>query len=142
MLHQLLLNQLKLRTDPSDITECGEATGHGDQASAESTFSCCISTTVAVYLPQYRDELPLIGKVVSVDANAAQITVHSIVGYGSHVGEEMEVTILIGRRLCNCLFNKSFKLLKFKLKEAYRNISTGAYAGLSKGSYIAIVVLP
>ena len=48
-------------TNPSEITECGEATGHG-QALAGSTSSCSIGTTVAVYLPQYRDELPLIGK--------------------------------------------------------------------------------
>ena len=53
-----------------------DATERGDQALAGSTSSYSIGTAVDMYLSQYWDELPLIGKVVSVDAIADQVTVH------------------------------------------------------------------
>jgi hypothetical protein len=130
-------------TGKSDITGCGEATGRGDttgrgnttgQASAGSTSSCCIGTTVAVYLPKYRDELPLIGKVAGVDDGAGQVTVHWYVGTYSGMWKpcrrragrgyvDWEEAIPIAAVLCNVNFTKSFKLPKstvLELKEAYK----------------------
>ena len=121
-------------TDPSEITKCGEATGRGDQASAGSTSSYSIGTTVAMYLPQYRDELPLIGKVVSVNVIADQVTVHWYVGTYSGIWKpcrrrdgrnyvDWEEAITIVAVLCTVNLTKSFKLPKstvLELKEAYR----------------------
>ena len=116
-------------TNPSEITPAG----HG-QALAGSTSAYSIGTTVAVYLPQYRDELPLIGKVVSVDAIANQVTVHWYVGTYSGMWKpcrrrdgrnyvDWEEAVPIAAVLCTVNLTKSFKLPKstvLELKEAYR----------------------
>ena len=120
---------------PLDPCGRGDATSEvTGEASAGNTFLCSIGTTVAVYLPKYRDELPLIGKVVGIDANAGQVTVHWYVGTYSGMWKpcrrregrndvDWEEAIPIASVLCTVNLIKSFKLPKtivLQLKEAYK----------------------
>ena len=87
-----------------------------------------------MYLPKYRDELPLIGKVVGIDANAGQVTVHWYVGTYSGMWKpcrrregrnyvDWEEVIPIASVLRTVNLTKSFKLPKtivLELKEAYK----------------------
>ena len=89
--------------------------------------------TVAVYLPQYRDELPIIEKVVSFDSENAEVEWY----VGSYSGVWKVCKRRQGRELVpwretipqECIlfpvnFTKSFRLRKCtvdQLKEAYKN---------------------
>lgn len=87
-----------------------------------------------MYLARYRDELPLIGKIVGIDPNASQVIVHWYVGTYSGMWKPCrrregrnyvawEEAIPIASVICTINLTKSFKLPKatvLELKEAYK----------------------
>ena len=90
---------------------------------------------IAIYLPQYRDELPTIGEVVNIDEEGAKVEVEWYVG--SYTGVWRVCTQRKGRATVPWRetipkesihfpvnFTKSHRLLKsfiIKLKETYKN---------------------
>ena len=106
----LLIAQIKViskRSQRATVHSAEAAGPTGREATSEKTTEASglsVGTTVAVYLPQYRDELPLIGKIVDVDPTAGKVTLHWYVGSyhtvecGSLVEGEKGETTLTGRK--------------------------------------------
>lgn len=90
-------------------------------------------TTVAVYLPQYRDELPLIGKITHT---RGEIVLHWYVGtyYGPwrpckrhESSVDWVEKVFLAPVLCTVSLSKSFRLsnaLVLTLKAAYKKFNT------------------